>query len=1085
MADKEGKKNSDTKSELKINTNVNFSKDEVFMTDFGTYTSVDLKGGIPRGEPGQPLLPWSKRYVSVSWDTEKVTVEAKKIKSYTLGEKITIEPKQPDFPTILGARIEPVGPDKELYASKSAWPEPFVRFTTIRRTGGYALAEIEICPFRYIPSEGKLEFIESMDLEISCGLADKKPDQPDSLVRLLHERKFAEKVKNIVLNPDDVSLHQRMKDTDMLKDLALYPQTDYVIITSSALAAKFQRLASWRTLFGLRSKVVTVEDIVAGTVPDTGSAVFWETTGYSDGGTRDIAEAIRNFIKWASVHWQIEYVLLGGDTEIIPCRQALHTDVGHLGYRDINTPVKGSSYQLGYSALASTEKPGKTAANVLDNNTATFWECAAGDANPWIRLTTGANKPLNCVDITWGPTHASSYKIQTSNDGTKWDDVYTTSSCSGGNESISFNCTSATYIRLLITSGTNFSVASLSVYGPAKGSYGGVAYRISDTVTRVYLSTYLTTNPYNDPQKDLILIKEGPYKGMLVPYNTSASPTALGWRFVTNLTSMPGTVSSNATNYIEICGPAEYHGNAFQIKCDLNYIPTDLYYSDIATSEYTDYTKHDWDADDNGIYGERYGGELDKVNGFSDVLLGRAPVETPEKVDVFIDKIIQYESYTQKNEFGFSILMPSNFAVSVLLGSENWFTDIPGSLDASAAGKENIRKSFRSHDSSRWQFTRRYEDFNDVPEADKGPNLAKADKDEILNAIKQGNNVVSLSSHGNSSYLCYLSSDDLDDIESLPAIFYGNACSTNKFDVPYGEALSELTILNSSGSAVAYVGNSRFGWTGDNYIEKAFWDKMLDTGILGEMFDECKRISHDWAKYSLNLLGDPAMRVWSDRPKQLNVNHPSIIYTGSQSLEVAVTSNGNPVQNAVVCLTMPGSLHAKGTTDVYGKAIIKIRPYVEGVMRVTVSGKNLIPYMGSLTVKKSSDTCGTSLSCLPKIDCGLKIACGNNIVCGISLSCNYLLHCNKLTCANFVGGCIKLVGGCTKLNIIESCTKLGSLELKIFEHIRDIWNIQTFDRFIEEAQTPEIKETMERIPPEIRRPIEMMVKRIKEEESLG
>lgn len=1082
MAERKGKKIRELKSFSKINVTIKLSKEEVSLTDSGEYASIMLKGGIPRGEPGQPALPWNKHYISVPWDTETVTIEAKNAKTDIIAEKVTIEPKQPEQPTILGTQIEPVGPDKELYASKKAWPETYVRFIAVRRTGGYAIAEIEICPFRYYASEGKLEIIQSLDLEVSCGIVDMKSAQPDSLVKLMRERKFADRVKEIVLNPEEVSLHQRIKETDVLKDLTLYPQTDYVIITSSALAAKFQRLASWRTLMGLRSKVVTVEDIVAGTVPDTGGTVFWETTGYEDGGTRDIAEAIRNFIKWASVNWQIEYVLLGGDNEIIPCRQALHTNTGSLAYMDINLPNKSSANQLGYSALASTEKPGKTAASVLDNDTATVWECAAGDTNPWLRLTVGTKKPVNCVDISWGSTHASSYKIQTSTDGTVWDDAYTALSCAGGNESISFQCTSANYIRLLITSGTNFSLASLKVYGPYKGSYGGVAYRMSDTITRVYLSTSLSPNPDNDPEKDMLLIKEGPHKGQVVPYNQAADSTALGWRFVTDLVAMPGTASTNATYYMEICGPSEHHGNTFQIKCDLNYIPADLYYSDIATSEYTDSSKHDWDADGNGIYGERYGGELDMVNGFSDVLLGRAPVEKAEKVDVFIDKVIQYESYTQKNEYGFPILMPSDFAVSVLLGSENWYGDTPGSLDESAAGKERIMKSFKSYAPSRWQFTRRYEDFNDVPADDKGPDLAEASKDEILTAIKQGNNVVSLSSHGSYGYLCYLSSGDLDDITSPPAIFYGNACSTNKFDVPYGEALSELTILNSSGSAVAYVGNSRFGWTGDSYIEKAFWDKMLDSGILGEMFDECKKISHDWAKYSLNLLGDPAMRVWSDRPKQLNVAHPSLTYTGSQSFEVTVTSSGSPVKNAVVCLTMPGTLFAKGVTDVYGKASINISPSVEGIMRVAVSGKNLIPYMGSVTVKKSPNICGTSVICTLKIDCGLKIACGIDIVCGTKLLCNYLLQCKKLTCIKLIGGCTGLIGGCTKLNAIESCAKLGSGELKIFEHIRDIWNIQSFDRFVEEAETPEIKETMERIPPEIKKSIEMMVKRIKEED---
>jgi len=65
---------------------------------------------------------------------------------------------------------------------------------------------------------------------------------------------------------------------------------------------------------------------------------------------------------------------------------------------------------------------------------------------------------------------------------------------------------------------------------------------------------------------------------------------------------------------------------------------------------------------------------------------------------------------------------------------------------------------------------------------------------------------------------------------------------------------------------------TRFGHTGDNPFELAFWDEMLRSPVLGEMFDACKRTCDNaWPQYALNLLGDPALRVWTDRPRDLEV----------------------------------------------------------------------------------------------------------------------------------------------------------------------------------------------------------------------
>jgi len=991
-----------SRGDKQISLTIEFKKTEVSLKKYGPYSAVIIKRGIPIGKPGQPALPWQKLFVSVPWDAVFGKLHIIDTKTVTLAEKINIEPCQPDVPILLDTKVEMVPPDRELYASNIIWPEVFTKVTMVRRTGGFAMAELEICPFRYHLPSGKLELIERLDLSLTYTQTGLKLEKPRSAMALKHEQKFMERVEKMVLNPEDVSLYQDLKKMEQLTDLTTYPQIDGVIITSASLASEFQRLATWRTMMGIQTRVVTVEDITEGTVPDTGEAEFWYTSGYFDGGTRDVQEAIRNFIKWASVNWLTDYILLGGDTEIIPCRQAIHSKVGSVNYGDIN---QSSIVQLGYSPMASTEEIGTSAANVLDN-IATVWECAQSDNDPWIKLEVGLHRPVNHVKLRWGNSYANSYAIQVSHDGTTWTDVYTTSSGSGGYEVIHFNCTSAAYVRLRITSGTNFSLDTMRIYGPHKSyssesRYSGTAYRINDTVTRIYLSTRnMRPNPINSIDKNLILIRDGSHAGTIIPYDEGSDDMRLGWHFVDDLVELPATVKDVHTEFLEICGPVEYHDNTFVIKDDLyNYIPTDLYFSDISAAEYSS-TNHDWDADGNEIYGERYNNELDGVNGIADIYVGRAPVETPKETDIFIDKVIRYEKFQDKE----GSLLPMDFAVSVLLGSENWGSSSPGYLDGSAQGKENIRRSFLDFDPSRWIFTRCYEDYGDVPTEDQTMDLKEASKEDILNAIMDGHNVVSLSSHGGVTYLCYLGSNDINDVVSHPSIFFGNACITNKFDA---EAFSEFAILNTDGGAVAYVGNSLSGWTSDNHIELEFWERIVDSYRLGEMFNACKLVclsvsswaSYSWASYSLNLLGDPAMRVWSDRPKQLNVTHQKEICNGVQIIQATVTSGGHPVQGALVCITMEKILFVTKTTKASGVAYLIVPALSEGTMRITVSGKNLVPYLGSITISAHIADCEVGLGKFDQASAGYPVidyqdgkqTCKAIDVCGIQAHAGYYL----------------------------------------------------------------------------------------------
>lgn len=92
-----------------------------------------------------------------------------------------------------------------------------------------------------------------------------------------------------------------------------------VIITSEALAPEFERLAAWRTRTGTPTVIRTVE---------------WICATWTEG--VDPADRIRRFIKAAASRWGTQWILLGGDSDVVPARIA-HSN--YYGGEDIATDL--------------------------------------------------------------------------------------------------------------------------------------------------------------------------------------------------------------------------------------------------------------------------------------------------------------------------------------------------------------------------------------------------------------------------------------------------------------------------------------------------------------------------------------------------------------------------------------------------------------------------------------------------------------------------------------------------------------------------------------------------------------------------
>ena len=113
----------------------------------------------------------------------------------------------------------------------------------------------------------------------------------------------------------------------------------------------------------------------------------------------------------------------------------------------LNKSVTASSYEHGlfYKSLPES--------NVVDNDLTTRWASnnwanAAVADNEWITVDLGATQQVSRVILHWEDAYGKAYKIQASDDGVNWRDVYSTTTGDGGQDLDVFAGTQTRFVRM-------------------------------------------------------------------------------------------------------------------------------------------------------------------------------------------------------------------------------------------------------------------------------------------------------------------------------------------------------------------------------------------------------------------------------------------------------------------------------------------------------------------------------------------------------------------------------------------------------------------------------------------------------------
>ncbi|MEZ5360012.1 MAG: C25 family cysteine peptidase [Candidatus Zixiibacteriota bacterium] len=253
------------------------------VIDGERYDRILLQDGAGEGEPGEPALPIVGGRLLLPPNSGVISVSVETEKPISLGVGYRVEPIQ--FPYALSSepsRIVAATPDASIYERNADYPEKLVESAGTFSFRGYDLAVLRMFPVVYNPVSGELLFYPRMVVTIEVENAVKA----NSLFRGLPVD--AELAADKVDNDEEVSAYQGLSKSGM-------DAYSLLIITNETLKPTFATLASFHNGRGLATVVRTTAEIGSNNT-----------------------DVLRDYIRNEYLTNGIEYVLLGGDDEIIP-----------------------------------------------------------------------------------------------------------------------------------------------------------------------------------------------------------------------------------------------------------------------------------------------------------------------------------------------------------------------------------------------------------------------------------------------------------------------------------------------------------------------------------------------------------------------------------------------------------------------------------------------------------------------------------------------------------------------------------------------------------------------------------------------
>lgn len=250
---------------------------------------------------GKPVMPYIVSKILLPPGKTVASLNIDVLDSSVVMEKVNVEYGSAPVRLIEGAQCRVAKPDALIYGSTRGYPEKSVMLHSVQKRRGVLYAIVKIYPVTFYPSLLEISYKSSFKLRV---MLRELPKESEIMRVCLKDFQTLDFENPEMINAIGRDLNNRCLSTVLRDNGKRY---SYVIITneemrSSTVSPNLKSLADQRNVSGFSDTIVTVESI------------YQEYLGV------DKQEKVRSFIKDAYNVWETDFVLLGGDSNIVPVR---------------------------------------------------------------------------------------------------------------------------------------------------------------------------------------------------------------------------------------------------------------------------------------------------------------------------------------------------------------------------------------------------------------------------------------------------------------------------------------------------------------------------------------------------------------------------------------------------------------------------------------------------------------------------------------------------------------------------------------------------------------------------------------------
>ena len=251
------------------------------------YDKVILSDTISTADIGEPCLPIKGAFILLPQNSKAGKIKVETGETVCLGSGFYVEPAGEPVPISMTTSSSPPEPNPEIYSSGDTYPDNLVTEIGTYRFRGYDILVLNLHPVQYVPSTGKLLY--HSELTVTIETVENK--DVSALFRGVHkdELEVIRRVDNPATIDTYIEKHPCQSNANGNYDL--------LILTSDSLKDCFVPLKEIHDTNGISTIIKTLSDV-----------------GKSD------PESLRNYIRNAYFEWGIEYVLIGGDDDVVSAK---------------------------------------------------------------------------------------------------------------------------------------------------------------------------------------------------------------------------------------------------------------------------------------------------------------------------------------------------------------------------------------------------------------------------------------------------------------------------------------------------------------------------------------------------------------------------------------------------------------------------------------------------------------------------------------------------------------------------------------------------------------------------------------------